>query len=417
MAIVSKYLKYLYLLVVIHFSGLGSLWYRSSQALYVLFGLTVAVFIYYRINISKKLLLVIAIWFLYNFIMFIAFGRLRGLFIGNYLTIILISFLLVKLYGNSLGVVYAKIIFYFALISIPFWIWANIHPSSLVSVMRSFNFSHGYLSRRMYLHSIVYTFVALSPASPVRNYGFCWEPGPFSIILAVALYFTINSGKAKSFQFWVIVIAMITTFSTTGYFALFMVLSYPYLMKARFAYRIPLFVAIIVLFYYTFVDLDFMGDKLSRQVQVFDYYSDIGEIITTDYVPRAGRFAGFIKGISTLYSYPFGLAGNYELQVKTQGLAVSGIGDLLANFGIFTMIILILIKNSSVFLSKIFLVKDRYSFLMIIIVALLGFSVLTRYVLGAFAICGLWYSGSHNDNYYKTLINNNGAQETQSLIK
>ena len=63
--------------------------------------------------------------------------------------------------------------------------------------------------------------VVLTKAENFRNFGFTWEPGAFSILLSCALFCNLNF--YKKLQPWKTVIltaAIITTFSTTGYFML-----------------------------------------------------------------------------------------------------------------------------------------------------------------------------------------------------
>lgn len=70
------------------------------------------------------------------------------------------------------------------------------------------------------MHNAIFS-VCISNSETVRNYGITWEPGAFSILLCLSLFsllaFEEKPGKIK---LAIIIVALITTFSTMGYFAM-----------------------------------------------------------------------------------------------------------------------------------------------------------------------------------------------------
>lgn len=392
-------LKHVYLWLLIYFSGLGSNFFRTPRALYIMTGITLFIFMVYGVRIRKSLLYVTLFWITFNAMAIIAFGTIRPLFIGRYYVVILASYLIYELFGDEFPVVYSNIIFWFAMISLLFWIWHTFSPNTLLSLMSRLNLSYGYLGdrgHRIYYHSIFYTVASLE--LPIRNCGFCWEPGPFSVYLALALYVMAQKQGVKSFKFWVLVVAIITTFSTTGYFALAVILLYPTTLKIKVSYRIPLFLILLIIFGMVFNQAEFMRDKIIYQAEVIEQLEDTS-IADIDYLERSGRVSGIIAGISNLLRYPFGVAGNRELSVRSIAHLVSGIGSILTDFGIFSiMIFLILLKSSKSF-SLLFATSDKYSLFLILAVSLAGFSFLTSFSFVLFAFFGLWHKpkiGGHN---------------------
>jgi len=67
-------------------------------------------------------------------------------------------------------------------------------------------------------YSCLFLFVK-SPRT-IRNYGMFWEPGAFQVFLAIALLLEIKKDNSSLFRCIVYSVAIITTFSTTGYIAL-----------------------------------------------------------------------------------------------------------------------------------------------------------------------------------------------------
>lgn len=63
--------------------------------------------------------------------------------------------------------------------------------------------------------------VCISNSETVRNYGITWEPGAFSILLCLSLFSLLAfEEKPSKIKLSIIIIALITTFSTMGYFVM-----------------------------------------------------------------------------------------------------------------------------------------------------------------------------------------------------
>lgn len=107
----------------------------------------------------------------------------------------------------------------------------------------------------------------------MRNCGPFWEPGAFACYLMLVpllyignlkLFVTQNKKKAI-----VLLIALITTFSTTGYICLFTLVIYYYMTQTRnkfvsYAIYLPLIIGALV---YAYNNLDFMGAKMQEQTE------------------------------------------------------------------------------------------------------------------------------------------------------
>ena len=76
------------------------------------------------------------------------------------------------------------------------------------------------------VHDAVFS-VVLSNAKYFRNYGIAWEPGAFALLLCIAAFYEMNIAEKISIKrVFVIISAIVTTFSTMGYIVLMaMVLS------------------------------------------------------------------------------------------------------------------------------------------------------------------------------------------------
>ena len=96
---------------------------------------------------------------------------------------------------------------------------------------------------------------------PVRNCGFCWEPGRYSCFLVIALFFYfLRSGlNFKSRDFWILILGLLSTFSTTGY-AMVLVLIFVWVVHEQ--KLNPLYVIPVLLLIALVWNLPFMEEKI-----------------------------------------------------------------------------------------------------------------------------------------------------------
>ena len=73
---------------------------------------------------------------------------------------------------------------------------------------------------RASMHNAIFS-VCISNSETVRNYGITWEPGAFSILLSLSLFSLLAfEEKPSKLKLSIIIVALITTFSTMGYFVM-----------------------------------------------------------------------------------------------------------------------------------------------------------------------------------------------------
>jgi len=115
---------------------------------------------------------------------------------------------------------YFQVLFIITLISIPCYLFGILFPEYIISnipITPIWNFS---LRLTPFYNFPLYVFT--------RNYGMYWEPGAFQAFINVAIYFGIIKGikdvKHKGFKLCILIIGLITTFSTAGYFVFLLIL-------------------------------------------------------------------------------------------------------------------------------------------------------------------------------------------------
>lgn len=97
-----------------------------------------------------------------------------------------------------------------------------------------------------------------------RNSGMFWEPGAFAGYLSIAIFFAITTNQVSKKYLIPFLLALITTYSTTGYLSLFTIMLY-FLWRNNKLSSVQRFFFICVLLigiYYVYNSLDFLGEKI-----------------------------------------------------------------------------------------------------------------------------------------------------------
>lgn len=168
-----------------------------------------------------------------------------------------VAYIMIKAYGKYLFIFYEDIITKLSIISLFGWLILLIIPKVVnllgASPEESVNF---------YVFNIQAAKIWLTP---IRNSGFSWEPGRFASLVVVAILFNLYrtnfSVKSSNKNFYILLIALITTFSTTGYMSFFLGILPLFLNKYR-KYAVPLFLVFCSIAIYLYNSVDFLGEKI-----------------------------------------------------------------------------------------------------------------------------------------------------------
>lgn len=112
--------------------------------------------------------------------------------------------------------------------------------------------------------------VAITNSEIVRNYGIAWEPGAFSLLVCVALIFETTFYRNINYKrVLIFIITIITTFSTSGYIAMFGILYACLFYKRKFTKKekniLCLMFCLMIVFVLTTPDqiMNLVFDKLN----------------------------------------------------------------------------------------------------------------------------------------------------------
>ena len=379
----NNLLKNCFLIILVLFSGLALPFYKSLEGMVFIFVLSLIMMLIFRIGFAITLRKAILVWIIFCVIVLIANRIFTPLFIFRHLVFIITSFVTIVLFKETLFRRIENIVYYFALISLLFWFWQLISLNSIVYFGQTIGFHEpDPHSKKEYINFLVYTinYSRYSPPIIPRNAGFCWEPGPFSIYLVIAIFFNMSRNNFKivmNARLLILIAALLTTISTTGYLAFASLMIYYSFKGIKGRKRYLVLAVFISAFIYLYFTLDIMSSKISS---LYDSGMDIentklSSAAQNNKFSSAGRFGGLLMAWEDLKRSPlWGTGGASELFYGNLGggagvFIVNGLARIMATYGLFGMFIyLFFLFKSSKEIGYIYNINARYVFVVIILI-------------------------------------------------
>lgn len=276
--VVSTYIDYILLTFFILISG-GSFTYGMfGNWAYLLFPIVLFTYINrgYKVN-GKMILVVVAFAILFILQALMWNGPITSIIQPTLqiFTLILFARIIYPNFNN----IFTNIIYFFATTSLVIWCISMVPAGynfmfSLSQSLPQYGLEKLWevtdLGESMYT-CYLFSYSALdsgftASTGIVRNYGPFWEPGRFTIFLTIALMIRLYNNPKFDRKNIILLLADITTFSTTGYIALaILFIGYVAIQKKNIgtkAIQILFIVACIVLI----SKLDFMSEKIIDQM-------------------------------------------------------------------------------------------------------------------------------------------------------
>jgi hypothetical protein len=296
-------------------------------------------------------------------------------FLGTFIRF-LFPLLVIKIVNKNFITTFPRVVYVLALVSLLFWIGENFIPK-LTAIIQHISIKYK-LDVESEENILIYNSEGTRFYGIIKNAGFAYEGGAYSIVLIIALILNlINNGLKLDKKNIVFVSSVLSTLSTAGIFSLTIVF-YGYLfnnVKNKFK-LIILIVGFTFLFIRAYISLDFMQVKIQSQME-----------LTKDPDETRGRFASAMADIRTWQTNPIFGVGKFPetrystFQTDSSQHRVNGLAAFLAMFGIVVFsAYLVLIYDSLRQLNK------RYNSKSIIVF----FQFLSLVVLAFAQICMQW---------------------------
>lgn len=285
---------YISIFLLIFFSGsptifsLGKDYVYSSLLILILILYKIKKIEFYKVNVFIMLTfsaLILAHLFLFgSLVIFSSIGFLIQL---------LICYILAEKIKNF-PEVYVNIIYFLSILSLVFW---GLHNMG-VPLMELFSVLKIDLNVELY-NIIIHNFFNDNDVN-YRNSGVFWEPGAYAGYLNLAFFmlvFNIVKINKHPRKILIIIFAIISTFSTTGYVAASFIIISKFLLRSnmKFISRILIVIALMPILGYVAISLDFIGEKITEQLYSTELEADGYQI---------NRFGNFLYDINWIEKKP-----------------------------------------------------------------------------------------------------------------
>lgn len=301
----------------------------------------IIVFFNRKLTVDPFIFILLTVWGLINFLSII----LNGSENFNFITFIgvtirmIMAYLMIKIVGINFFERFSQYAFKLVIISSVFFLLNLFLPLVFESLSKYLNFiTLPEQKQAGGWYIFVYMFNAW--AAPDRNSGFMWEPGAYAGVLIFLILYRLLINKFKlDKQLLILQLALLSTFSTAGYIALFVIILFLIIQNSNrsLIYRVFLpFTLIFVLFlgFLIFKETSFLGDKIR-------HYLDKGTESTdwsfqNQYVLRVSRLGIAVIEFESSLFRPFGngiLQSKYVLDKYGPVSGPNSLADILRQWG------------------------------------------------------------------------------------
>lgn len=339
---------FLVLLLIISSGSANKISYGAGVATIIGLLLLIYVFLIKKGKKLSNLVIPLTIVFLFLLGYFYKYNTFDLGFLARFFSYVTIPYCVLLLVGKKrFFAIYVRVMVFLVITAFPFYVYQLIDPFGLFNLLKPIEtfFGLGKFAGTVdagagvnYVNVIFYTLNTLYPDIFHRSLGFAFEPGFYSIFIVLAIFFNVViSKKLFNKRGIILIIALITTFSTTGFIAFFIVLIYYFYKGSGFVfykYFIPLLIPFLI---FVFIKTSFLSQK------IIDSYQGLGQVNLTEigYNEKftAGRFLGFKVGLYNFQLNPligFGDYGDGEYFKKTFNSnigIINGIANYLATLG------------------------------------------------------------------------------------
>tara|TARA_B100000963_G_scaffold179800_1_gene156215 strand:+ start:957 stop:2039 length:1083 start_codon:yes stop_codon:yes gene_type:complete len=306
------------------------------------------------------------------------------IFLSGYVYLkFLYAYLSIKIIGYNFFENVVKIAYYGTIISFPFFILQLLNYDLTFDLVGLLQNNLDFLSFRndSYANNFLFT---VNGAAQYRNSGFMWEPKGFSNFLILAIFFRLilNGIKLIDKKILILMLGVISTFSTAGIISLFFIIIF-YFLNKNIKIMITVFPVFLIVFSLIFFNSKILYEKIIYELSLQQEYQTLLE--KNDYEKETyslGRTGSFIVDFNDFLERPI-LGYGYTRENRTNSIyvkliRVNGFSDLLVVYG--GIGLLIYFYRHYLFL-KILKQKLGYKYFFVIFIMFIGIYFATTLTL------------------------------------
>ena len=328
---------------------------------------------------------------------------------------VLLAYVAARAFKSRFMVLYEKSVFILAAISLVGWIICIAGGRQLLENMAPFagntviSAAYGFFGVPQFEAADNVHYALL-----LRNSGFCTEPGHYASLLIIAILFNLVINRFRlvgNRHLDVLVIALFTTQSTTGYILLSAVVLPLFVLNCGNKKIKVVLYAVAALFIVLIGSTSIVSSKIKdnayekeRFVEIIDYQER-----TDDYTLVAQRFDSFMIEVinfkeDILFGYGTYIQSYFYEQVTKRWIPSNGCATVFAKYGLFIGLLFYLyLFKSAIFFGKIFRIKASYFIIFMICGILFSYDHQAQYHILYFVLFDLFYKKELIVNYEKNL--------------
>lgn len=257
-----------------------------------------------------------------------------------------VPFLIYAILGVSFFKYFIKVLFVIAIFTTPLWLLQTFVPAvdtlMKVGIEWVFDYSWSSVPRSLLFYTAAWSNQLYNESLGIyRNSGLFHEPGAYAVFLNLGIIInTLLTGKYFDRINKLFIACILTTLSTAGYIALFLILIiFLYKSKTYILFKVLALILFIFISYSTFQSEEFLRTKIEYRYDLETYAVDTkaGSIRS-----QSGRFYAFIISYNNFLMNPvFGRGILYVTGEKAKGEMHAdssysyGFMGLLATYGLF----------------------------------------------------------------------------------
>lgn len=369
-----SFFEYLYVFILIIYAGRANTFVESASFTENPIGIILPVIlagiliIKWRVSFNKEFYILMVCFTVYFVAVSVKYNEVQPTYFLAYFFRFFVVYAVVKALKFSFFKIYEFLLYYLAIIGLVMWIiQIALGGDTLYYLFNSIpgikTFSYvSSLGLNGIIYSVQPSYVSFYNYSLItRNCGFAWEPGGFAVYLCLAIFinlFFIDQDRKSKIRFWLFMVALLTTQSTTGYVICSVIIIF-YVLNKNLS-RMLLLLPVLVIALITFSSLPFMKNKI---YEIISETKTIDQLIVRTIGRQENinpqRFTSFIISFRDFKNNPIlGLGAHSEdswtVKIGAKISTISGIGNLLAQFGLvgFLFFILTTIKSSFFFAKR-----------------------------------------------------------------
>ena len=337
----------LFLLCLILFIGAqSSVISQSSIFIVGAFIISGIIFLSRNLKLDRFYIIFTLGYFILSIPYYFIFDYVDTLYVVYFYILLSYAYLTIKILKYDFFEIFHQVVYILAFISLPFFILQIINfdfTFSLVGLIQN-SFSFLEFNNDVFANNLFFSME--SDGAMFRNSGFAWEPKGFAnfLILAIIINSILYDFKINK-KMIILVIALITTFSTVGYIVLFTGFAGFLFInnKIKIYYVIIAFIVFLIVL---ISENDFIFDKVSNEIYTMQDQADMIYDKRFFESRSLGRFGSLLVDYNDFIKHPiFGYGiqrkDTSRIQLRTQAkynytklVRVNGFSDRLVTFGL-----------------------------------------------------------------------------------